>query len=243
MRKTWGVGVYGQNSKEQLCDPDLETILTEQQGSWRVLTAWGWPVILSADSQQQVQVVKLSNTTTITCPLPQDHKSTTQISNYKYTLTNVLFFTYQAVLPCCLMDYCFHSCWKTSALPCPVLTCMIPPSHKEEGLLSFMSDYDWTCFVLVSMSWNTDLNTWPFRLFSQVDFTIQNKAVKLMSHVKTWSVAKTRSHYTINEHCTTRLWSYFCVQKKHLDIVFLFLQACQNSKAFSIFIYLFNQEG
>lgn len=180
MRKNW----WG-----QLCDPDLETILTEQQGSWRVLTAWGWPVILSADSQQQVQVVKLSNTTTISHPPPQDHKSTTHISDYKYTLTNVLFFTFQAVLPCCLMDYCFHSCcWKTSALPCPVLTCMIPPSHKEEGLLSFMSDYDWTCFVLVSILWNTDLNTCPFRLFSQVEFTIQNTAVKLMSHVKTWSI-------------------------------------------------------
>ncbi len=37
--KTGGGGVYGQDSLEQQCDPDLETILTEQQGSWRVLTA------------------------------------------------------------------------------------------------------------------------------------------------------------------------------------------------------------
>lgn len=62
----------------------------------------------------------------------------------------MLFFTFQAFLPCCLMDYFFHSyCWKTPALPCPVLTCMIPLSHKEEGLLSFMSHYDRTCFILV----------------------------------------------------------------------------------------------
>ncbi len=144
-------------------------------GIWSGLfRATVWP-----QCDQQVQVVKLSNTTTISCPPPQDHKSTTQISNYKYTLTNVIFFTFQAVLPCCLIDYCLYSCcWKTSALPCPVLTRMIPPSHKEEGLLSFSSDYDWTCFVLVSIPWNTDLNTWPFRLFSQVDFTIQTTAVK-----------------------------------------------------------------
>lgn len=114
----------------------------------------------------------------------------------------MLFFTFQAFLPCCLTDNFFHSCcWKTPALLCPVLTCMIPLSHKEEGLLYFMSHYDRTCFILVCIPWNTEIcahsDYWvKWILHSKHCCTVNVVADIIPSHVlHIWSVHSSGSFH------------------------------------------------
>lgn len=164
-------------------------------------TVWPWPWdnshraagelesvnSLRLTSHPQVQVVKLSNTTTISCPPPQDHKSTTHISNYKYTIANVLFFTFQAVLACCLTDYCFHSCcWKTfgSAMSC---VDMHDTTVSQRGRSAFFHVWLWLNMFRFSLH-TMRLKHMPLQIVETSGFHIHNTAVQLMSHVYIRSV-------------------------------------------------------